>query len=125
MVLLASRDRVWESLSRADQLAAWFDAAVDMDLRIGGGITFRWADGLERAAVIEELDPDRRLGFRWLPFVRLEGEPRPVPPGRVEFVLEDTDGGTALTVTEWTSWPATALVARQEWPGPHVAGSFR
>jgi hypothetical protein len=74
--------------------------------------------------VIEDVAPERRLTFRWLPFVRIDGETRASPPGRVEFILEADPDGTKLTVTEWTSWPAMALLARPDWPGPGVAGSF-
>lgn len=124
VVLPAPIARVWETLTEAEQLAAWFGAAVEIDARPGGRATFRWADGLERAAVLEDVEPERRLSFRWLPFARVDGEARSVPPGRVEFLLEQVEEGTRLTVAEWTAWPGMALLARPDWPGPGVAGSF-
>jgi uncharacterized protein YndB with AHSA1/START domain len=125
VLLPAAPALVWESLTNEGDLSSWFGAEVQMDVRPRGRATFRWPDGLERGAVLEEIDPGRRLAFRWLPFAWIDGQTRPVPPGRVEFLLEEEGEGTKLTVTEWASWPGSALLARPEWPGPLVVDSFR
>lgn len=99
--LTASPERVWEALTEAGELSAWFGARAAGEFRPGGRVTFHWEDGGERAAVIEELDRPRRLTFRWLPFERRAGgETRVLGPGRVEITLEHVAGGTRITVTE-------------------------
>jgi uncharacterized protein YndB with AHSA1/START domain len=106
VVLPAPPDRVWAALSESKELAVWFGADVQIDPRPTGRALFRWPDGTERPAVVEEAEPERRLSFRWLAFVRdAGGEAVPAPAGRVEFELEEVAEGTRLCVTEWTSWP--------------------
>jgi uncharacterized protein YndB with AHSA1/START domain len=97
----APPDRVWEALTEAGELSAWFGAEADGAFESGGRIRFRWRDGRERLAVIEELDRSRRLAFRWLPFERHPGgETRLLGPGRVEITLEPVPDGTRITVVE-------------------------
>lgn len=114
-------DRVWSALTRAGELSAWFGAdVVDLDPRPGGLVGFRWPDGWERGAVVEEAEDRHRLVFRWLPFARTpEGEARLVASGRVEFVLEDAGEGTRLSVTEWNS----GAMERSMWLTPAGAPS--
>jgi uncharacterized protein YndB with AHSA1/START domain len=94
-------ERVWEALTVARELSAWFGAEADGAFQPGGRIRFRWEDGRERLAVIEELDRPRHLAFRWLPFERHPGgETRLLGPGRVEITLEPVSEGTRITVVE-------------------------
>jgi uncharacterized protein YndB with AHSA1/START domain len=110
VTLAASLAEVWASLIDADQLASWFGADVEIEARVGGRATFRWAGGLERSAVLEQVVPERILSFRWLPFVKAEGEVRSLPLGRVELTLEQTTKGTRLTVAEWSSVPESVFL---------------
>jgi uncharacterized protein YndB with AHSA1/START domain len=100
-LLPAPPDRVWETLTETGELSAWFGAEAIGEFRRGGRLTFRWGDGRERAAVIEDLDPPHSLTFRWLRFERYpEGETRMRGPGRVEINLEAIPEGTRITVAE-------------------------
>jgi uncharacterized protein YndB with AHSA1/START domain len=100
-VLPAPPERVWEALTEAGELSEWFGAEVSGELRAMGRITFRWGDGRERPAVIEELERPRRLAFRWLPFERhRDGETRVVGTGRVEISVEEVHEGSRITVAE-------------------------
>jgi uncharacterized protein YndB with AHSA1/START domain len=101
VTLPAGRQQVWEALTDAVRLSSWFGARVELEPRPGGRASFRWDDGKERGAVIEEADPPRRFSFRWLPFERvLGGVAIPRGSGRVVFELEEADDGTRLVVTE-------------------------
>jgi uncharacterized protein YndB with AHSA1/START domain len=40
----ASRERVWNVLTRAGDVARWFGATVEIDLRPGGHAQFGWPD---------------------------------------------------------------------------------
>jgi uncharacterized protein YndB with AHSA1/START domain len=98
--LPVSRGQVWSALTDGDQLSSWFGARVIGDVRAGGSATFLWPDGRERVATVEEVDPPHRLVFRWAPFERTHEGARVVPVNRVEFRLEEVEGGTLLRVTE-------------------------
>ena len=95
-------EEVWPALSEGPRLSAWFGAEIALEPRAGGRATFRWPDGRERGAVVEVVEPGRRLVFRWMPFERLaDGRAAVVGAGRVEFELEPIGRGTALRVREW------------------------
>ncbi len=97
IVLPAERDEVWDALTDAERLEDWFANDVELDLRPGGGASFRWANGQERHAVVTEVEPERRLAFDW------EDE------GTVEFTLADDADGTRLVVVESSPAWSTAL----------------
>jgi uncharacterized protein YndB with AHSA1/START domain len=90
VVLEAPVEEVWEALTDPEQLEEWFANDVELDLEPGGDGVFRWDDGEERHAVVEEDDE-----------------------GRVEIELEEVEGGTRLLVTETAGagW-STALSLR-------------
>jgi uncharacterized protein YndB with AHSA1/START domain len=104
----APRSRVWRALSNAEEFGTWFRA----DLK---GQTFRPGQrtrgrilhpGFEHVffdVVIDRMEPERLLAFRWHPYpadasVDYDKE----EPTLVTFTLEDDSSGrgTLLTVTE-------------------------
>jgi uncharacterized protein YndB with AHSA1/START domain len=82
------REEVWAALTEAERLEEWFANDVELDARPGGEAVFRWENGEERRAVVEEIDDERRLALRW------------EDDGLVELELEDTPDGTVLVVRE-------------------------
>jgi uncharacterized protein YndB with AHSA1/START domain len=102
IVLPATRDEVWEALTEPERLEDWFANDVDIDLRPGGGASFRWSNGEERYATVTEVEPLRRLAFEWDGGSLEE-------PGEVEFTLDDDVNGTRLTVVESSPAWSTAL----------------
>jgi uncharacterized protein YndB with AHSA1/START domain len=84
----APREEVWAALTEAERLEEWFANDVELDARPGGEAVFRWENGEERRAVVEEIDDERRLALRW------------EDDGLVELELEDTPDGTVLVVRE-------------------------
>jgi uncharacterized protein YndB with AHSA1/START domain len=102
IVLPAPREEVWEALTDPGRLEDWFANSVELDLRPGGGASFRWGNGEERRATFTEVEPEQRLAFAWDGEGLEEG-------GEVAFTLEDDAGGTRLTVVETTPAWSTAL----------------
>jgi uncharacterized protein YndB with AHSA1/START domain len=110
------RDEVWAALSQPEELSRWFGMEVlRLELWAAGRIVFRGEDGEQRRALIETVEAPERLAFRWLP-VPGHG---PQPATRVELVLEDVAGGTALTVVE-EPWLAVGEIIPM--PGPIFMG---
>ena len=101
VVLEAPVEEVWDALTDPEQLEEWFANDVELDLERGGDGVFRWDDGEERHAVVEEVVPERRFTFTW------------DDKGRVEIELEEVEGGTRVLVTETAGagW-STALSLR-------------
>jgi uncharacterized protein YndB with AHSA1/START domain len=91
LVLPAPPEEVWEALTDPDRLKEWFANDVEWD---GDELVYRWGDGAERRARIDESDQPRRLGFSWSDPVA------PAEETRVTFELEQAEEGTRLTVTE-------------------------
>src|SRR5437762_11326801 len=91
IVLPAPREEVWAALTEAERLEEWFANDVELDAREGGEGVFRWDDGDERRAVVEEIDEERRLALRF------------DDDGLVELELDDADGGTMPVVSESTA----------------------
>jgi len=119
------REEVWAALTQPAELSRWFGMeVVTLELRPAGRIVFRGTEGdrggeLHRA-MIETVQAPQRLAFRWLPV--LAAARGPDPATRVEFVLEEVAGGTALTVVE-TPWLAVGEILRTAGPlGPITVG---
>ncbi len=67
----APRERVYDALTRADQLDAWFTTGAEVDPRPGGEMVWRWVDwgpdpftGEDRGPVLEARRPERYV-FQW------------------------------------------------------------
>jgi uncharacterized protein YndB with AHSA1/START domain len=86
-------EEVWEALTEPERLEDWFANDVEFDLEQGG--VFRWEDGEVRRAVVEEVEPERRLAIRWW-----DPERDGAGESGVTFTLEDVPDGTRLIVTE-------------------------
>jgi len=106
VVFASSPDEVWDALTDADRLAEWFANDVELDPRPGGEGIFRWDDGAERHAVVEEAEAPHRFAFEW-------ADPGEAATTSVEFTLEEVPEGTRLTVVE--SAPAGPRACMAEW----------
>jgi uncharacterized protein YndB with AHSA1/START domain len=96
----APADVVWGALTDPVELAAWFGADAEVDLRVGGAIRFRWPDGSERRGLVIDLDPPRRLAFRWRELRAGATGLVAADATVVAFTLDPDDRGTRVTVTE-------------------------
>ena len=115
-VLAAPIERVWRAVSDAREFGSWFGVAFDGPFREGARLTGSIVpttvdaevaamqkphEGKRFEFVVERIEPMRRIVFRWHPFaidpaVDYSSE----PATRIEIVLEETAGGTRLTLTE-------------------------
>jgi uncharacterized protein YndB with AHSA1/START domain len=90
----APRERVWNALTRPEELLRWFPTEhAAVDLRPGGLASFVWKESADEA-VIDAVEPPGRLVFRWRP----AGTDR--PHTMVSFTLDETPDGTRLTLVE-------------------------
>jgi uncharacterized protein YndB with AHSA1/START domain len=99
---------VWRFMVDPAALSAWFGADAWLEPSPDGRVRFRFADGSERRGVVEEVEPGRRLTWRWREmrgtgFGSAIGEPT-----TVTIELEPAASGTLVRITE------TAVATRAE-----------
>jgi uncharacterized protein YndB with AHSA1/START domain len=102
VIIEAPVERVWELITQAEHLGAWFgDAGADVDLRVGGELELRWDEYGASRGRIERLEEPSAFSFRWAPFKDPGGaEPADGNSTLVEFTLVAEGDGTRLTVVE-------------------------
>ena len=105
ITLRATPARVWRALSDAREFGAWFQVDLRDDFAPGatvrGKLTIKGMEHLTMEIVIERMDRDRLLSFRWHPYaidpaVDYAAEPTTL----VELRIEPAAEGTLLVVTE-------------------------
>jgi uncharacterized protein YndB with AHSA1/START domain len=105
VVLRASRPRVWRAISTAEEFGAWFrvnlEGAFAEGATVRGRLTHPGYEHTTLEMLVERIEPERYFSYRWHPYaidpaVDYSAEPTTL----VEFILEDTEGGTALTIVE-------------------------
>ena len=103
--LAAPPARVWRALTDHEEFGTWFRVELDGPFQVGalvtGKVTYPGYECHGWAARVECMEPERRFAFSWH---HADAEPKAnisdEPTTLVEFVLEPTDSGTRLTITE-------------------------
>jgi uncharacterized protein YndB with AHSA1/START domain len=101
----APRSRVWRALTDVKQFNAWFGSALTGVFKPGaevsGKLTFKNYEHVRMTIWIETMEPERLFSFRWHPYAIEAGVDYSTEPTTlVSFALEDTAGGTSLTIVE-------------------------
>ncbi len=103
ILLPVPRERVWDAVTKPEQLAHWFGVVSSMDFRVGGAIQFTRDNHLcPYPGVIEMIEPKQRFAFRWPSYAVAHPELTfdTAPSTRVEITLEEQAEGTLLTLVE-------------------------
>jgi uncharacterized protein YndB with AHSA1/START domain len=87
VVLPVPRERAWELITEPAELEGWLADEVDFEAEEGAPLVVSWDGGDTREGVVEAVDVEERVVFRW-------GD------SRVEWRLDDHPDGTRVTVTE-------------------------
>jgi uncharacterized protein YndB with AHSA1/START domain len=101
----APLSRVWRALTDYREFGLWFRVKLDGPFVPGqvstGWITYPGYEHVKWEAVVQKIEPERLFSFTWHPYaVDPKTDYSNEPPTLVEFRLEETPGGTLLTVTE-------------------------
>ena len=97
VALSRSPREVWEALTTADGLSAWFGREASIDLRPGGAATMTFAGGMTVEMRVERVEEPAVFAYTW----RLPDLPDHDPRRTyVEFTLEPDGHGTLLRVVE-------------------------
>jgi uncharacterized protein YndB with AHSA1/START domain len=93
IVLPVERERAWALLTEPGELREWLADEVELEPLEGAPLRVAWTTGEVRDGVVEEVEEERRLRFRW-------DDDTTGIPSRVEWTLDDAPGGTRVTVEE-------------------------
>ena len=107
VIINAPRDRVWRALTNAEEFGTWFGANLKDQTfapgkRARGQITIAGYESMYFDVVIERMQPQDLLSYRWHPYpIDAAVDYTKEEPTLVTFVLKDAPGnGTLLTVVE-------------------------
>jgi uncharacterized protein YndB with AHSA1/START domain len=106
IVIRAPRARVWRALTDAREFGSWFGADLEgaafvPGAKVTGKITVPGYEHVTLELMVERMEPERHLSWRWHPFAvdpktDYSGEPATL----VVLELSDAPEGTLLTVVE-------------------------
>lgn len=101
----APRSRVWRAIADAREFGAWFRVNLEGEFAEGatlrGQITHPGYEHVTMEVTVERIDPEHYFSYRWHPYaVDPHIDYTAEPTTLVEFMLEERDGRTALTIIE-------------------------
>ena len=101
----ARRSRVWRAISDAEEFGTWFGMKLDRPFEPGATVVGRLTNpGYEHVTLemlVEKIEPEGYFSYRWHPYaVDPAIDYKAEPTTLVEFRLEETTAGTAITITE-------------------------
>jgi uncharacterized protein YndB with AHSA1/START domain len=106
ILLKAPLARVWRALSNAEDFGDWFGVALKgktfaTGSHVQGQITYPGYEHIVFDVLIERMEPERLLSFRWHPYSIDPSVDYSVEPTTlVVFKLKEVEGGTLLSVVE-------------------------
>lgn len=106
ILLKAPRSKVWRALSNAEEFGDWFGVTLKGESfaagkRVRGQITYPGYEHVVFEVLIERMEPERLLSWRWHPAaVEIDVDYSQEPTTLVVFELQEVEGGTLLSVVE-------------------------
>jgi uncharacterized protein YndB with AHSA1/START domain len=101
----AKRSRVWRAISDAGEFGTWFGMKLDRPFAPGatvfGRLTIPGYEHVTLEILVEKIEPEAYFSYRWHPYAMDPAiDYKAEPTTLVEFRLQETAGGTAVTITE-------------------------
>ena len=96
---------MWRAITTAKEFGEWFRVKLDGEFAVGatvrGQITHKGYEHVMLEMLAQRIEPERYFSYRWHPnpldpAVDYSAEPTTL----VEFMLEDAEGGTVITIVE-------------------------
>jgi uncharacterized protein YndB with AHSA1/START domain len=106
ILIRAPRARIWRALSNAEEFGDWFGVALQgktfaAGRHTQGQVTSPGYEHVIFDVLIERMEPERLLSWRWHPYAVEPGvDYSHEPTTLVVFELREVEGGTLLRVVE-------------------------
>jgi uncharacterized protein YndB with AHSA1/START domain len=105
MVVRAPRSRVWRAITTAKEFGTWFRVNLEGEFAEGatirGRITHPGYEHVTMEVLVERMEAERYFSYRWHPYAVEPGVDYSAEPTTlVEFILEEAEGGTEVTIVE-------------------------
>ena len=105
VVLRAPRARVWQAIGDAREFGTWFNFEAEGPFEPGKPLAVTLTEpgweGTKFVLLVERVEPERHLSFRWHPGVPEPGaDLAEEPTTLVTFDLDDAPEGTRLRIVE-------------------------
>lgn len=101
----APRARVWRAISDADEFGTWFRMKLEGPFASGatvfGSVSIPGYEHVRVEMQVERVEPESYFSYRWHPYaIEPDVDYSSEPTTLVEFRLEETANGTAVTIME-------------------------
>ena len=101
----APRSRVWKALADKSEFSSWFGVAFAPGTfaageKVSGKITYPGYEHLTMDIELVDVEPERKLSWRWHPGAVSASDVPDEPTTLVVFTLDDVPEGTLLKVVE-------------------------
>lgn len=106
ILIKAPRSKVWRVLADAESFGDWFGVSLKGKRFVAGQpcegpITYPGYEHVLWQVVVERIEPERLLSFRWHPYaIDTDNDYSSEPRTLVQFELEETGDGTLLRLVE-------------------------
>ena len=105
ILLRAPRSRVWRAISDKAEFGEWFRVKFPPGTfaageKVSGQITYPGYEHLVMDIQLVDVEPERRLSYRWHPYAIDSNDYSGEPTTLVTFTLEEAPEGTLLTIVE-------------------------
>ena len=105
VVLRAPQTRVWRAISNAKEFGTWFRVNLEGAFIAGattkGKMTIPKYEHVTVDLQVERIEPERYFSYRWHPYaIDPAMDYSAEPTTLVEFILEEIEGRTAVTIIE-------------------------
>lgn len=102
ITVTADKERVYKAITDPEQITTWFPDIIEGSLGVGDRPIFIFSEQNHKTQIyVEAANPYDYFAYRWVPGgAGIIGDVLEVPNTLVEFLIEDTDSGTKVTLKE-------------------------
>ncbi|MDB5169359.1 MAG: Aha1 domain superfamily [Candidatus Saccharibacteria bacterium] len=109
IVINAPQEKVYEAITSPERITSWFPSAIEGTLNVGDRPILDFGEHGKNQIYVESAKPHEYFAYRWIPGSRhFIGDVLSQPNTLVEFIIQEVENGTRVTLKEtgFASLPA-------------------